>query len=149
MRVPRVLMVEDNLGDVELLRFGFLEIGLRATVERVPTGHQAIARLEGAEPYQGLPMPELVVLDIHLPGLLGHELLSLIRDDERLRDLPVAVLTASTDAQDAEICRARGADAFLIKPFRLRDCVEVARVIAGLLGDPSLAGRRSRDYVIS
>jgi CheY-like chemotaxis protein len=61
--------------------------------------------------------PDAIVLDLMLPNLDGYQVLRVLRDDERTRDLPVLILTAKVQMEDHRRCLQLGADAFLTKPF--------------------------------
>jgi CheY-like chemotaxis protein len=144
-RLPRILSVEDNIGDATLLREALIENGLSAELEIIATGHQAIARLEGNQPYQDDPLPDLVILDLNLPGIYGHELLSLIRDHERLRELKTVILTSSDDPEEAAFCRARGVDAYMIKPMGMEGYGAIVRAIAALLAEDGFGAGASAE----
>jgi CheY-like chemotaxis protein len=144
-RAPRILSVEDNKGDALLLREAFVEAGVPAELEVVTNGHQAMARLEGIAPYQGSPEPDLVILDLNLPGIYGHELLSLIRDHERLRELKTVILTSSDDPEEAAFCRARGVDAYLTKPMGMDGYGAIVRAITSLLAEDGFGASASAE----
>jgi CheY-like chemotaxis protein len=134
-RAPHIISVEDNRGVSRLLAEALAEAGLWARLEVIGSGYEAIARLEGVEPYGGAPLPDLLILDLNLPGIYGHELLSLVRDHERLRDLKTMILTASTDPEEAAFCRARGVDAFLSKPMDMDGYRGIVSAIERLLSE--------------
>lgn len=80
-------------------------------------------------------MPDLIILDVGLPGLDGWEVLSRLRADENTADLTVLILTAHAQDETKARANADGADAFLSKPFRPNDL----RVVAQQLIDPNKA----------
>lgn len=124
----KILLVEDHPGDVRLAREALREAKLSNQLEVSGTATEALSRLRDA----GAARPDLILLDLNLPGMDGRELLEEIRRDPELRDLPAAVLTASR--ADADACRARqlGAVAYLIKPVDFRQLAEVVQSIAAL-----------------
>lgn len=105
-----ILLVEDDPGDVviaqEALRAGHLASDL--TVVR--DGVDALARLRGGQ------LPDLVLLDLNLPRMSGHEVLAEIKSDPRLRRLPVVVLSTSTIAEDVRRSYELGASVHVAKP---------------------------------
>ncbi|MBO6719835.1 MAG: response regulator [Rhizobiaceae bacterium] len=111
----RVLVVEDEPNIVESLRF-ILE---RADydVHSVADGVLALNRMRN-ETFSA------IVLDIMLPGMNGLDVLRAVREDQRLADLPVIVLTAKGQAQDRRAAEAIGADAFITKPYSNAEVVE-------------------------
>jgi CheY-like chemotaxis protein len=107
-----ILLVEDDPGDVviaqEALRAGHLASDL--TVVR--DGVDALARLRE----EGRALPDLVLLDLNLPRLSGHEVLAQMKGDPSLRRIPVVVLSTSTVAEDVRRSYDLGAAAHVAKP---------------------------------
>jgi CheY-like chemotaxis protein len=91
-----VLLVEDRADDAEQMVEALQEGELDTRVTVVEDGESAIEYL--LRPGQGLP--DLILLDLHLPRKSGHEVLAVIKQDERLRRIPVVIMTASDDERD-------------------------------------------------
>lgn len=140
MRPRRIVVVEDNPADAQLLVLALTAADPGIAVETISTGHAAIARLERCPPYEDALDPDLVVLDLQLPGILGHELLSLLRDDARQRRVRCAVLTASDDPAQRAWCLAGGADLFLRKPDALAGYEPIAQRLVALVPAPERGG---------
>ncbi len=118
----RILIAEDEPNIAESLGFILGRAGHDVTT--VPDGEAALHTLR-----RGLP--DLLILDIMLPGLNGFEVLKAIKADARLQALPVIVLTAKAQQHDREAAAHLGAAAYLTKPFSNRDVVEqVGRLTA-------------------
>ena len=117
--IETVLLVEDNADDEELTRLAFEENAIAAELVVVRDGPEALeylfcrGRHAGRE---GSALPRLVLLDIKLPKANGHEVLDVIRADERTRGLPVIMMTTSSEARDRQDSARLGADGFLRKP---------------------------------
>lgn len=114
----RVLIAEDEANIAESLSFILSREGHE--VLAVADGEAALRQLRGE-------LPDLLILDVMLPGLNGFEVLKAIKSDTRLKSLPVIVLTAKTQPQDRELAEAIGVSAYLTKPFSNRDIVEQVR----------------------
>ncbi|MBI3393164.1 MAG: response regulator [Nitrospirae bacterium] len=114
-----ILLVEDDQDIAELVRHYLESEGLRAI--HVLEGSAALARIEASP-------PDLLVLDIMLPGLSGLEVLRRLRRDEKTAGLPVLLLTAKGEEVDRIVGLELGADDYLPKPFSPRELV--ARVKA-------------------
>ncbi len=114
----RVLIVEDEPNIAEALRFVLGREGFEATC--VADGQAALRQLRAAP-------PDLLVLDVMLPGLNGFEVLKALRADDALRGMPVAVLTAKTQAADRQRALDLGAQVCIAKPFSNADLVEQLR----------------------
>jgi len=120
----RVLLVEDNQGDVELVRYAVSALDLE--LEVVNDGEQALDYLERRSPYQAAPTPDLVLLDLKIPRKDGLEVLREMAASSRLRRIPVVVLTSSQAPQDLSRAYELGARACFAKP---------ATGLRSLLGD--------------
>lgn len=114
----QVLIAEDESHIAESLGFILEREGHK--VETVPDGETVLLRLRGG-------LPDLLILDVMLPGLNGFEVLKAIKSDPRLNSLPVIVLTAKTQARDREMAESIGAAIFLTKPYSNQDIVEHVR----------------------
>jgi CheY-like chemotaxis protein len=123
----RLLYVEDDAWDVELLQRAFEVYGFDARVETAPDGQAALDLLRGGQP------PDLVLTDIKMPRVNGLELQEKIRADARLHALRVAVLTSSAEKGDRERALAHGALAFLQKPMELEAWKPVIETLRALL----------------
>ena len=114
-----VLLVEDNADDEELTRLAFEDNAIAAELVVVRDGLEALEYLFCRGRYAGRkdsPLPRLVLLDIKLPKVNGHEVLDSIRADERTKRLPVVMLTTSSEAKYCQDSLGLGADVFLRKP---------------------------------
>lgn len=110
----RILAVEDNAADVRLLREALRELE-DVDLEVAGDGSEALAALRGEPPSPQGSLPDLVLLDLNLPGTSGFEVLDAIRSDPSTRGVPVVVLTTSTAPADVHRAYARGANAYLVK----------------------------------
>jgi CheY-like chemotaxis protein len=129
-RSRRILLVEDNAGDVELAREAFGEIGEPIEIDAVPDSDAAIATLRRDQWTVGARTPGLVLLDLNLPGGDGWQVLEAIRADVRLRTLPVLILTSSEAEVDVRRAYDLGATCYVPKPITFRTFREVASQIA-------------------
>ena len=125
----RVLLVEDNPADAELTRES-LEMGrLRVSLREVRDGQQALELLMAhAEP--GDPQrPDLIILDLNLPGLSGQEVLARVRQHPSLRVIPVVILTSSEAERDIIKSYDLGANCYVTKPL---DLVQFQAIVAAI-----------------
>lgn len=130
-RLPRLLMVEDNPGDAFLLKQALAEAGFRYTMTVVPNGDDALAYLRSEGRYFGSPRPDLVLLDLNLPGKTGHEVLREIKEDPKLRSVPVIILSSSEAESDLAMAYDLHANCYIHKPSGLNETLEMANQIAG------------------
>jgi CheY-like chemotaxis protein len=117
-----ILLVEDNADEVYLLERALQRGGVTAPFAVVHDGRAAVDYLAGTSPYEDRirhPLPQLILLDLKLPGLSGIDVLKWLRGQEGLRRLPVVVLTSSTEERDVERAYDAGANSYLVKPMDL------------------------------
>lgn len=118
MRDPvRILLVEDNPADVVLALETFGDLGSRADFATVPDGVAAMDYLLQRNQYADVSRPHLILLDLNLPGKDGREVLAQVKADERLRRIPILVLTSSETEADVQRCYDLGANCYLTKPI--------------------------------
>jgi CheY-like chemotaxis protein len=129
-RQPTVLLVEDNAGDVCLLQEGFWEIDFAPRLEIAHTGEAALACLRAQTAGDRGTRPDLILLDLNMPGLHGLEILQIIRQDSRLNSIPVIILTSSANEQDVASARALNVQDYIIKPNDFDQWLTVASQIA-------------------
>jgi two-component system response regulator len=122
-----VLLVEDNEADVKLTRRAFAKAGFAARLDVVADGVEALDYLHGGEGKTPQPLPDVVLLDLNLPRLSGHEVLERIRATQRTRRLPVVVLTSSIEEADVARSYDRGANSYVRKPVAFDAFVEATR----------------------
>ena len=121
--IKKILHVEDDASLQRLVRIALEQIGDYAVLT-APDGEQALALVRDT-------VPDLVLLDLDLPGMNGIAVLRAMRDAARLRDVPVVFLTAATDPQLLGQITSLGVTEVLIKPFRPRLLVETIDRVLG------------------
>ena len=119
----RILIAEDDDDVLETIQLNLELEGFEVHVAR--DGDQALAQARAVE-------PDLILLDVVMPGPDGVAVARKLKDDPRTRDVPVIFLTAKSTASDAAVGLAAGADDYIVKPFDPLDLV--ARVRRGLSG---------------
>jgi CheY-like chemotaxis protein len=111
-----VLLVEDDPGDVRLIREAFEENKVANRLSVVSDGVEALQYLRREDPFAGAPSPDLILLDLNLPRKDGREVLAEIKSDEALRRIPVVVLTTSKAEEDVLRSYDLHANAYVTKP---------------------------------
>ncbi|KZY03100.1 MULTISPECIES: response regulator transcription factor [unclassified Sulfitobacter] len=114
----RVVLVEDELNIAEAIRFLLSREGWR--VETLANGSSALKVIRKA-------MPDLVMLDVMLPGRSGFEILQDLRADPELQALPVLMLTARGQSRDREMAERAGVSRFMTKPFSNAEMLDAVR----------------------
>jgi two-component system response regulator len=125
-----ILLVEDNEDDVALALRAFRKHEPTREIHVAEDGASALEFLLGKDGQPPThPLPRLVLLDLKLPGLNGHEVLERLRQESRTKLLPVVMLTSSVEAEDVEKSYALGANSYVRKPVSLSDFVGMAKQI--------------------
>lgn len=110
------LLVEDNPAHAKLIMMQFL--GRRdVTIDRVADGDEALQYVRGEAGFTQKPRPDLVLLDLNLPRMDGHEVLQELKGDPDLRSIPVVVLTTSQNDRDLARAYHHHANSYLVKPY--------------------------------
>jgi CheY-like chemotaxis protein len=112
-----VLLVEDNEPDIELTKLSIEQTGRSIDLHVVNDGEQCMEFLRKVASFQSAPTPHLVLLDLHMPRMNGLEVLQAISLDQRLRSLPVIVLTTSNNHRDVVAAYDRGCSGYVVKPL--------------------------------
>jgi len=126
-KVVDILLVEDDPGDVELTREGLAAGKMLVNLHTVDDGIKALRFLRREEPYADAVRPDIILLDLNLPRMDGRETLKEIKADERLRSIPVVVLTTSEADIDIIKCYDLGASCYISKPVGFDDFLKVVR----------------------
>jgi two-component system, chemotaxis family, response regulator Rcp1 len=129
-RPAEILLVEDNENDVELTRIGFKKSRLLLNLHHARDGVECMEFLHKQGAYADAPRPDLILLDLNMPRMNGQEVLAEIVANEALRNLPVIVLTTSTD--DEEILKMYNlrCSSYIAKPVDLDQFLRVVQSLA-------------------
>ena len=139
-RRTNILLVEDNPSDADLMRIALAEKWPECSLQVSNDGEQALALLHAG------PVPDLVLLDLNLPRLHGHEVLAALRASRvpEVRRLPVVVLSTSTDPNDVMRSHELFASSHIVKPQGIDGLFEMIESIAAYwfktVALPSVAG---------
>lgn len=126
-----VLLVEDDEADVMIAREALRAGGLSTTLSVVRDGVEAMAYLRKEERYADAGRPDLILLDLNLPRMSGHEVLADIKADSSLRRIPVVVLSTSVAAEDVRRSYDLHANVYVPKPVDFDEFTEVVKQIDG------------------
>jgi len=118
-----ILIVEDSDIDYETTLRAFKKSNMRNPVQRCEDGEETLDYLFQRNQYsnaESSPRPELILLDLNLPGTDGREVLEELKKDPKLKTIPVIVLTTSSDDKDINKCYQAGANSYINKPVDLQ-----------------------------
>jgi CheY-like chemotaxis protein len=131
-RAGHILLIEDNRMDVELTMSAFREHRVDNEIHVALGGQAGLDYLFGQDEYadrSAHPLPDLVLLDLKMPVVDGHEVLRRIRCSDKLRRIPVVVLSSSNEEGDLASSYDFGANSFLVKPISFDDFVHFVSLL--------------------
>ena len=117
-----VLLVEDSEDDILIVERAFKTLGLGHELHAFATGEDALTHVERER-----LRPDLVLLDINLPGLSGFEVLRRLRINPLVRTVPITVLSASERERDVSEAYEAGANSYLVKPIKFEQFTHLLR----------------------
>ena len=130
LQTRRLLIVEDEPGDARLMQLAIVKNGFATEMSSAADGREAMRclRREGAR-WAGAVHPDLILLDLKMPGQGGLEFLAAIKQDEALRAIPVVVVTTSLLEADVRRAYELGAAGYVQKPADLREFIATVRIL--------------------
>ncbi len=127
-----ILLVEDSEADIDLTLDAFREARLANKIEVCRNGQEALNYIFGQGEYadrKAHPLPDLVLLDLKMPGIDGQEVLRRIKNEPVLKRLPVIILTSSKEEGDRALSYDNGANSYLVKPVSFEGFIEVVKQV--------------------
>jgi two-component system, response regulator len=125
----RILLVEDDPHDVELIRLAFDDHPLLNQIDFVSDGEQALQYLFDYDSLNPRPLPRFIWLDLKLPKVSGVQVLEAIRNHSRTRNLVVVIMSSSQEDNDLHTCYELGVNSYVVKPLELQQFLEVSRQV--------------------
>ena len=129
MNPIHILLVEDNEGDILLTEEALEEAKIITKLSVVKDGKDAVAYLTRQGRYSDSEMPDLILLDVNLPKMNGHEVLKYIKENENLKRIPVIMLTTSSFKNDINLAYDNHANCYITKPIDVKDFITVVATI--------------------
>jgi two-component system response regulator len=134
----KILMIDDDAEDRMLMQDMFTEIGVPNVAHYEESGEKAISYLEKLS---SVELPSVIVLDLNMPRLNGTQVLRLIKENDKLRNITVIIYSTSVNHIEKEQTLKLGAHSYVIKPSSYDECLEKARYFNKLsvdLANPKL-----------
>jgi CheY-like chemotaxis protein len=142
----RILLVEDDEKDIELTLTTLEEYNLANETVVARDGVEALDYLYCREAFADRPEgnPVLIMMDLKMPGMNGVQVLREIKADEKMKKIPIVILSSSSDEQDLEECYRLGVNGYVVKPVRFEEFVDKVRGIGvfwTLINEPPPEGK--------
>lgn len=123
-RTKKILLVEDDPEDRLIFNDSFTELGAENLVEYENNGENALLHLEDC--YDKHQLPNLIILDLNMPGMNGTQILRVIKNDERFRKIRVLIYSTSINKIEKEQCLLLGAEDYILKPLTYSESMNKA-----------------------
>lgn len=140
-RAVEILLVEDNDGDAFLTRRAFENSTVRCNIHHIRSGENVMDILSQSNKNINIPKPDIILLDMNLPGMSGLEILKQIKEHQIFRRTPVIILTTATGEEDVMQGYDLRANSYIIKPSRLEDYHDIVKTIEEFWFDTVLLPR--------
>jgi CheY-like chemotaxis protein len=129
----RLLLVEDNPGDVEILRYALVSAKVNCDMTVIDNGSDALAFIQQRGKYLNSAAPDLAILDLNLPRHDGIEILEAIRSNRQFDGVPIVVLSSSSSPRDLAKLQAFRIGRYITKPPDLEEYIRIGLVVKELL----------------
>ncbi len=126
-RVIQILLVEDEAFDAKLIKRAALNAKITNPIVHVESGEAALSHLDKTKGTE--QRPNLILLDLQLPGISGHDVLRRIKANPDTATIPTVILTSSTQRVDIDAAYIEGAAAYIAKPVGLEGSISIAEAI--------------------
>jgi CheY-like chemotaxis protein len=144
-----ILLVEDDPQDIQLIQSAFEKHNLANEMAIARDGVEALDYLYRREAFsqrtEGNPI--VILLDIKMPKMDGIQVLRTLKSDENLRCIPVVMLSSSRESRDLKECYNLGVNAYVVKPVKFTEFLEVAREVGvfwAIINEPPLGNVKKR-----
>jgi CheY-like chemotaxis protein len=124
-----ILLIEDNPGDVRLTIEALKDCKIMNNLNVVENGLKAMKYLRKEEEYKDKQLPDLILLDLNIPKINGHEVLAEIKNDPMLKIIPVVILTSSSSDEDILTTYELHANCFITKPVDIEQFIKIVQYV--------------------
>jgi two-component system, chemotaxis family, response regulator Rcp1 len=144
-----IVLIEDNPIDILILKKTFSNINASCSFVEFHDAEKAIRYLEDLEADDHEMLPDMIITDLHLPKMTGHDFLAILKDDERLRTIPVVMFSNSNSETDIKLAYHLNVNSYIVKPLSLNVYKDTIRSFwnfwgnAARLPDPHFSMRKA------
>jgi len=130
-----LLLIEDSIADADLTAECLAEVDANVRVHHALDAVEALRVLRREGEHVAAPQPKLVLLDLNLPKMSGHDFLQEVRRDDDIKGLPIVVLSSSSAPAEIRACYESGANSYVTKPVGFREFRDVVRSLTSFWFD--------------
>jgi CheY-like chemotaxis protein len=129
-----ILLIEDDDAHAMMVEKGFRSASARGTIDRVRDGVEGVAYVKREGAYADRPRPQLILLDLKMPRMDGHQVLRVLKGDDDFNTIPIVVLTTSDADNDAHQAYSLRANSYLVKPVNFAKFRELIGAVTSYWG---------------
>lgn len=141
----RIFIADDDSDDRLLIRDAFLEHCDSLRLTFFENGDDMVSGLAKACAHRALP--QLILLDLNMPGKNGRDIIAELKGDTALRGIPIIILTTSRDESDIAACYDLGASSYIVKPVSYDELLDITRSLTHYWTKTSVLPGQSKSYV--
>lgn len=124
-----LLLIDDDDKDIFLTKRAFKKSIIPSQVQVAKNGEEGLALLRRESPFEDAARPDLILLDLNMPRMNGHEFLEIVKADDDFKSIPMIVMTMSQSETDMMKSYGHHANSFISKPIELADFMTVIKAI--------------------
>ncbi|MHA1669318.1 MAG: response regulator [Promethearchaeota archaeon] len=124
-----ILLVEDNEGDILLTIEALKTVKIINNLKVIEDGEKAVEYIRGEGEFKGRIIPDLILLDLNLPKIDGREILHIIKNDDKVKFIPVVILTTSKSEEDILKSYLEHANCYITKPIDMVQFIKIVQCI--------------------
>lgn len=125
-----ILIIDDSESDTMLMEEAVKSTSIASDIHIVHSAEAALNFLNKKDEFKDAPRPDLILLDLKMPGFDGHEFLTVVKQDPKFAPIPVVVLTTSNDKKDIEESYRLMANCYIVKPVNFQTFKKTISVIS-------------------
>lgn len=126
---PHILLVEDNEGDIILTTEAFRNGNFNVRISIVRNGQEALDFIAQPNDHRKTHIPDIILLDINLPGKSGYEVIEELKSSDIYKHIPIIILTTSSAPEDVEKAYHMRVNSYITKPININDFIDTVRII--------------------
>ena len=124
-----ILLIEDNEGDIVLTVEALKTTKIVNNLKVIEDGEKALAYLREEGEFKGRPVPDLILLDLNLPKIDGREILHIIKNNDKIKFIPIVILTTSKSEEDVLKSYLEHANCYITKPIDMEQFIKIVQSI--------------------
>ena len=136
--IPCILVADDDPDDQLLIRDAFLDGRIPGSVYCLDSGEEVVDYMDGKPPFDNrrlFPAPRAIFVDLNMPGMSGRELVRTLRAEKNCPDIPIIVMSTTTNVREFEQALTEGAQTYFSKPRGYSELIQVLEGLSELWGE--------------